>query len=212
MKEQAAYSAALGSVLGTMLWKTSKDLIAIETFIESGILNQFLNLANTTIIGFRQTYNTDLPNSETYEFKFLLSLLGIYTNLAAQSIGRDFILQRENGMEFIKTSLEYLGEIPAVNGALIKNLILMLVYNLSINKRAAPIIVNLSEKGIENIFLCFNENHPANVQQLALRLITTLLTEIPRGDFQVKVRAQVSNASSVFSLINLSLLVITMEL
>lgn len=190
MRLQSSYSAAMGSILASMVWKTSKTEDVIKTFIDTGTLNSFLNLAHTTLTAFRETYIDEIPKTETYEFKLILSILGIYINIAAQKIGRDFILDREIGIDFIKSALDFLVDIPIPIGTLIKRLILMLAYNISITKRGADMI-ELTAKGFENIFKCLDDKHPAEIQALALTLITTLLSEVPTSDFHEKVKNQV---------------------
>lgn len=187
---QSSYSAAMGSVLGTMLWKTSKTEQVIETYIETGTLNQFLNLVDNTLKSFKKTYTHELPMAETHEFKYLISLFGISINIVAQRIGRDYVLQRENGLSFIRRAIEYLGEIPMPKGNLLKRLILMLTYNLSITKRGAKFI-QITDLAVENILKCYNENHSTDVQSLAITLMTSLLVELPTHEFCEKVMDKV---------------------
>lgn len=169
----------MGSVLGTMLWKTSKTQEVIETFIETNLLNQFLNLASNTLISFRNTYKNELPIAESNEHKFIFSIFGTFINIVAQKIGRNFVLEREIGVEFVKESLKYLGDITMPSGQMLKRLILMMLYNLSIFNKGAQLI-EVAENGVENILKCIDENHPPEIQILALTLMTTLLKELPQ--------------------------------
>lgn len=182
----------MGSVLATMLWRTSKTEDVIATFIETKTLNQFLNLANNTLTSFRETYEAQLPDHETYEFNFIGALLGIYINIAAQQIGRDFILDREIGVEFVKNALEYLGAIPMPSGVLIKKLILMLLFNINIDKRGC-FIIEPGEKGIESILRCLDTQHTSEIQRLSLNLMMVVLTEIPTQELCDKIINLVSN-------------------
>lgn len=181
----------MGSVLGTMLWKTSKTQEVIETFIETNLLNQFLNLANNTLYSFRSTYKNELPIPESNEHQYIFSIFGIYINIVAQKVGRDFVLDRENGVEFVKDSLKYLGEINMPSGQMLKRLILMMLYNLSITRRGA-LLIEIAENGIESILKCQDEYHSPEIQLLSLTLMTTLLTELPSPDFSEKVYNSVS--------------------
>lgn len=194
---QSSYSAAMGAVLGTMLWKTSKTEQIIETFITTNTLNQFLNVANVTLTSFRETYNKELPLTETSEFKFMFSIFGIYINIVAQKIGRDFVLEREVGVDFIRCSLEYLGEIPMPSGQLLKRLILMMLYNVSITKRGA-MMIEIKENGIENILKCYDQNHTGEIQSLSLTLMTTLIKELGTQEFYEKILNSVSLLNHIF--------------
>jgi hypothetical protein len=176
----------MGSTFGTMLWKTSKTQEVIETFIEAGLLNQFMNIANNTLFSFRTTYKSELPIAESNEHKFIFSIFGIFINIVAQRVGRDFVLERENGVEFVKGSLKYLGEITMPSGQLLKRLILMMLYNLSITKRGA-VLIQVAENGVESILKCQDENHSTEIQSLSLTLMTTLLNELPTQEFCEKI-------------------------
>lgn len=187
LNHQSSYSVAMGSVLGTMLWKTSKSQEVIETFIEAGLLNQFLNISNNTLVAFRTTYKTELPIAESNEHKFIFAIFGIFINIVAQRVGRDFVLERENGVEFVKDSIKYLGEITTMpSGHLLKRLILMMLYNLSITKKGA-LLIQVAENGVESILKCQDVNHSTEIQLLSLTLMTTLLNELPTQEFCDKI-------------------------
>lgn len=196
---QSSYSAAMGSVLCTMLWKTSKSEDVINTYIETGTLSQFLNLANTTLKSFRETYEGQLPIPETFEFKFIISLFGIAVNILAQRIGRNYVLERESGVEFIKSTLQYLGEIEMPDGQLLKRLILMMIYNVSITNRGA-LLIEVCENSIESILKCFNSLHTVEIQSVALSIMTSLLNELPTPEFCENVIKKVSLFLNNFSL------------
>lgn len=187
----------MGATLAKMLWKTSKSQEVILTYIETGTLNQFLNVANVTLMSFIDTYREELPASETYEVNFILSLLGIYTNVAAQRDGRNFVLERENGVEFVKKVLLWLGELKMPNAQLLKRLILMLLYNLSITKSGA-MLIEISDNGIENIMKCFDSSHTIEIQSIAISLMTSLLNELPTVEFCERVTQNVSFIENYF--------------
>lgn len=197
LTSQSSYAAAMGSVLTTMLWKTSKTEDVIATFIDTNTLNHFLNLAMVTMTSFRETYEKVLPDAETNEFKFIVALLGIYINIAAQRVGRDFILDREIGIDFVKICLDYLGEIPMPSGALLKRLILMLLFNVNIDKRGA-MIIEPGDKGIESILGCLNMQHTSEIQTLGLNLMEALLAEMPTQEFCDKIISLVSFFLCIF--------------
>jgi hypothetical protein len=187
MNIQSAYSAGMGYVLSTMLWKTSKTSAAIETYIEIGILNEFLNLVSVTIKSFRETYEDELPLPDSFEYKFLVSLFGICINILAQRVGRDYVLERDTGKEFIRYSITYLGKVPMPDGQLIKRLILMMMYNVSIAKSGALLIVEVDEC-TRSIFNCIDEHHTMEIRTMALTLINLLVEESPTAKFYNEVK------------------------
>lgn len=90
---QANYTAAMGSTMGTMLWKTSKTEEIIQTFIDTvrpsllilslstdlflqGTIQEFIIMSNITLKSFMDSFKENLPNCESYEYKFILSVIG----------------------------------------------------------------------------------------------------------------------------------------
>ncbi|KAG5671067.1 hypothetical protein PVAND_001282 [Polypedilum vanderplanki] len=183
LEQQNTYSAAMGSTLAKMLWKTSKSQGAIQTYIDTGTMHPFLNLSHNTIAGFQDTYHENLPAPETFEVSYLLSLLGIYTNIVAQSIGRDYVLTHEIGVLGVKRILSYFGEMKMPSAHLLKRLILMFLYNLSITNEGAKLIAE-SETGIDNILKCLSVEHGDEIQGIALSLLVSLVNELDSHNFQ----------------------------
>ena len=186
------YTAVIGSVLSKMLWKTSKTPEAIQTYVETGTMNQFINLVNKTISSFDQTYKEGLPEVETYEFQFILSLLGICINIMAQTVGREFVLERSTGQTLFKNVISYMGDIPMPNdgGSLLKKMMIMLLYNLTFTKQGS-FLIESCENSVDNIINCFNSHHTAEIQSIAVSLIIQLLKDSQTNDFCVKVRQKV---------------------
>jgi hypothetical protein len=181
----------MGSTLAKMLWKTSKSEDVIQTYIDTGTLEPFLNLVNNTIGGFQATYHDDIPPPETHETNFMLSLLGIFTNVVAQQIGREFVLESEVGESCVLKILSYLGEMRMPVAQLLKRLVLMFLYNLSITRQGAEII-SQNDKGIDNILKCLDETHSAEIQLITLSLVTSLVTEFESTRFCSKMKRKVS--------------------
>jgi hypothetical protein len=186
LERQSAYSAAMGSVIGTMLWKTSKTQEAIETYIETDTLGEFLNLACVVLRAFKETYVEEIPFAESHEHKYILSIFGIFVNIVAQRVGRNFILERDAGVNFINHAISYLKDIPMPSGQVLKRLILMMLFNVSITNRGA-LLIETSENCIENVLKCTDQNNTSEIQSLALSIMTSLLEELPTQNFVQKV-------------------------
>ncbi|CAG9806463.1 unnamed protein product [Chironomus riparius] len=196
------YTAVIGSVLSKMLWKTSKNPQAIQTYIETGSMNQFLNLVNKTISSFDETYKDGLPDVDTYEFQFILSLLGICINIMAQTVGREFVLERVTGQNLFRNVISYMGGIPmpSVGGPLLKRMIIMMLYNLTFTKQGSFLIESL-ENSVDNIINCFNAHHTAEIQSIAVSLISQLLKDSQTNDFCLKVRQKLSQNEDDFKML-----------
>lgn len=91
---QASYTAAMGSIMGSMLWKTSKTESVINTYISEvtwwnfelslelnswtfqSMIREFISMANVTLNSFVESYEKKLPMVESNEFKMMISVLG----------------------------------------------------------------------------------------------------------------------------------------
>lgn len=186
------YSAATGAVLSKMVWKTSKSRESIQTYIDTGTLNHFLNLANRTITSFGEVYRNGLPEIDTYEFQFLHSLFGTCVNVVAQSFGREFVLDHNSGRILFENVITYLGNVPMSNsvGPLIKRVMLMLLYNLTLTNQGTYLIESF-EKTIDNIIKCFNRHHTAEIRSIAVMLLNQLMIDAQTNEFRLKVKEKV---------------------
>lgn len=190
-----AYSAATGAVLSKMVWKTSKSRESIQTYIDTGTLNHFLNLANRTITSFGEVYKDVLPEVETYEFQFLQSLFGVCVNIMAQNFGREFVLERNSGRILFENIITYLGNVPMPStvGPLIKRMILMLIYNLTFTNQGTYLIESF-ENSVDNIIKCFSRHHTAEIHSIAVMLLNQLMIDARTKGFRLKVKKKVKTA------------------
>lgn len=76
-------------------------------------------------------------------------------------------------------------------GRLLKRMCLILLYNISICKRGA-MLIQMSERGVENILKCIQAENTNEIQTLTLTLMTSLLSEIASSEFSQKVKKLVS--------------------
>lgn len=119
---QANYTAAMGSTMGTMLWKTSKTEEIIQTFIDTvrpsllilslstdlflqGTIQEFIIMSNITLNSFMDSFKENLPNCESYEYKFILSVIGEASKASAFASNSLKTSHRRNEYQHISTSL-----------------------------------------------------------------------------------------------------------
>nr|CAD7590774.1 unnamed protein product [Timema genevievae] len=95
---------------------------------------EFLSIMNGSLVSFLETYNTNMPASSTDESQFIMSLCGVVTNIAASPAGRQFLATNEKGKELVAQIIRILPGIPTPAGNCLKRLLLMTVYNVSINQ------------------------------------------------------------------------------
>lgn len=127
---------------------------------------------------FLETYSAVLPPLESYEFKFAMSIFGTIINISAQKTGRDFILSKSIGIMLIQGVLDSVNAIQMPAGQILKRMLIMLLYNISICKRGA-MIIQMHNNGIGNIIKCLSNGNTMEIQGLSLTLLTSLINEIP---------------------------------
>lgn len=110
----------MGSILGTMLWKTCKTADVVDIFIQTGTLREFLLMTNSILESFVDTYRETLPPIESYEFKYVTAITGTFVNISAQTLGREFILEDQTGLSAIQTVLSSINQIQMPEGHILK--------------------------------------------------------------------------------------------
>lgn len=174
------YSAASGSVMASLLWKTSKSKDTIQTYVNSGHMNSFLNMANNTLLSFFETYSTkEIPSNGSFELNYITSLLGVCINIVAQKSGREFLLQREIGEELIKNIVFNLKAIRMPQGRVLKRLTLMFLYNLTFTNEGTH-LMQTDYNTAENITKCFEDNNSNDIKKIAIFLLEVLLNDPPK--------------------------------
>lgn len=160
-------------------------------------------MSNVTFNSFMDSFVDNLPHSDSYEYKFILSIIGNFKpllshwfyfhhshlfltgtniNISAQRIGRDFILGEKIGLTFINNILDHLNRIKMPDGRLLKRMCLIFLYNISICKRGA-VLIQTSQNGLGHILRCFGNNNTNEIQSLSLTLMISLINEIFTQEF-----------------------------
>lgn len=177
--------------MGTMLWKSCKTPESVDTFIKTGTLREFLIMCHKTMQSFLEAYADALPPLESYEFKFFMSIFGTIINISAQKHGRDYILENNTGLEFIQEVLININAFQMPAGQILKRMLLMFLYNVSIGKKGA-MFIQMSINGVGNILKCLCLENTSDIQTLALTLLTSLLNELPTQEFCQQIISLVS--------------------
>ncbi|KAM4794943.1 heat shock factor 2-binding protein [Rhinophrynus dorsalis] len=131
--QQADYYSHLGAVVCTLLWGTSNQEEVVRSILGGGKASMFFGLASHTVSSFVESIGDELPqNDECEESHFLLGLAGTITNVAAVSCGRDFLVT--SCRDLLDTWIHVLGQIKLGTCSRLRVLILMSLYNVSINR------------------------------------------------------------------------------
>uniref|UniRef100_A0A224XWF2 Putative heat shock factor 2-binding protein n=1 Tax=Panstrongylus lignarius TaxID=156445 RepID=A0A224XWF2_9HEMI len=164
--------------MGNLVWRASRLEPVIELLLETNKLGEFMCVVSGTLISFMDTYNRDMPDIRSDESQFILSICGIVANIAAIPCGRQFIVSNTNGKELLDQIFKALPKIPCVSGDPLKRILLMVLYNISINQNG---LVLLQEQrtlldSLSRIIVC---ERTAELKVLALRLLESITFDIP---------------------------------
>ncbi|XP_053561679.1 heat shock factor 2-binding protein [Bombina bombina] len=131
--QQAEYCTHLGATVCTMLWGVSNKEEAVQSILEGGKASMFFSMAAHTVSSFVELLGTEQSREEeSEEHHFVLGLAGTITNIAAVSYGRDYLVS--SCTDLLGTWIHLLGEIRLGTCNRLRILMLMSLYNVSINQ------------------------------------------------------------------------------
>uniref|UniRef100_A0A1B6KF78 Heat shock factor 2-binding protein n=1 Tax=Graphocephala atropunctata TaxID=36148 RepID=A0A1B6KF78_9HEMI len=178
LKNQSSFCASMGAIMGSLMWKTSRLPNVIDTLLSTNRVSEFLCIVSGSLQSFLDTYNTSLPDVTTNETQFILSLVGTVANMASTSDGRQFLVTDPNGRELVTQLLSTLPGVPEGSGDSLKRVILMSLYNLSINQMGLLMIMDKKDLHRELTKNIENDMNP-ELRLLSLRLLLSLTMQIP---------------------------------
>ncbi|XP_014242541.1 heat shock factor 2-binding protein-like [Cimex lectularius] len=190
LQTQSSFCAALGSVLGNLVWKASRLQPVVELLLTTNKLSEFFCIVSGTLISFMGTYTREMPEVKCNETQFILSMCGIVANIAAVPEGRQYIVTDANGKETIEQMLKVLPNIPHKSGSPLKRIILMVLYNISINQTGLNLIQEDKNLLTTLAHIVASEECP-ELKVLALRLLESLTFEIPNTIALLKILQQI---------------------
>ncbi|KAK3098454.1 hypothetical protein FSP39_019603 [Pinctada imbricata] len=182
LTQQSEYCSSLGSACCTLLWRVSRVEDSIKSILVGTKVDEFLNLITNTLTSYITAYKEDWPKEESDETQFIWALCGIITNIAATAYGRDFLISNQHGKALMETFITVLGEAPTGKSSRLKNLILMSLYNISINQKGIKFLCK--QKSLLGILSwLLQEEQDIETKQTTLQLIQSMLSE--EGNFSV---------------------------
>lgn len=97
-----------GLLLSRLLWKATKPRKVLEmlTLRCTQELHDFLNLAEGCVYAFATTYAAAIPDENTDEYQYIVSLFGILTNLSSIPDGRLFLMWNPMGRALYSITLD----------------------------------------------------------------------------------------------------------
>ncbi|WAR00336.1 HSF2B-like protein [Mya arenaria] len=140
LSQQLEYCTSLGSACCTLLWRVSRQEDTIQAILAGTKVDEFLSLVSSTLASYVSAYREDWPRDDTEETHFILALCGIITNIAASAYGREFLCTNPTGKEILDTYIKALSDAPQGKSARLKNLLVMCLYNASINQKGSKFL------------------------------------------------------------------------
>ncbi|XP_029177144.1 heat shock factor 2-binding protein-like, partial [Nylanderia fulva] len=179
---QSTYCTSLGAVLSNLTWHASRFPqivdIWLTTFHTQNKIGEFLSIVNGTFGAFVNTYRNVFPPTSNIEYQYIIGLLGIVTNISESPEGREFLITNSNGIEFVQKIIKLTPELPSAPGSLsLKRLILMILYNVSINKTGLQYLL---ESQLETMLShCMeDESSSEETQLLCLRVLQSVTYDL----------------------------------
>ncbi|XP_053313321.1 heat shock factor 2-binding protein [Spea bombifrons] len=130
--QQAEFCTLMGSTLCTLLWGVSSREEAVRSLLGGGKAVAFFGLASQTLSSYVESLEQP-QDEEAEESQFVLGLAGTITNIAAVSFGREFLVT--TCRDLLETWIHLLGRIKPGTCCRLRVLMLMSLYNVSINRK-----------------------------------------------------------------------------
>ncbi|XP_069422462.1 heat shock factor 2-binding protein isoform X2 [Ovis canadensis] len=128
--QQAEYCTEMGAAACTILWGVSSS--------EEDKALKFFNITGQTMESFVKSLDGDVKELDSDENQFVFALAGIVTNVAAIASGREFLVNSSRVL--LDTILQLLGDLKPGQCTKLKVLMLMSLYNVSINLKGLKYI------------------------------------------------------------------------
>ncbi|KAL8568769.1 hypothetical protein ACOMHN_003174 [Nucella lapillus] len=176
LNQQSEFSSSLGAATATLLWRVSRNQDSIAALLGGSQVEEFLGLTCSTINSYVEAYHNDWPSEDTNESRFILALCGTVTNIGASAYGRDYLMGSESGHRLVDAFLAFISQAPLHKSAKIKSLMLMGIYNLSINQKGVQYL--LSKPGTLSL-LAWHLKEETNTENRinTLRLLQSIVAE-----------------------------------
>ncbi|XP_070651679.1 heat shock factor 2-binding protein isoform X2 [Bos indicus] len=136
--QQAEYCTELGAAACTILWGVSSSEEVVKAILGGDKALKFFNITGQTMESFVKSLDGDVKELDSDENQFVFALAGIVTNVAAIASGREFLVNSSRVL--LDTILQLLGDLKPGQCTRLKVLMLMSLYNVSINLKGLKYI------------------------------------------------------------------------
>ncbi|KAL2310383.1 hypothetical protein Nmel_002033 [Mimus melanotis] len=173
--QQAEYCTEMGAAVCTLLWGVSSNEEAVKSILGGSKAVKFFTITAQTMESFVKSLSEDMKQQDldSEENQFVLALAGIVTNVAALACGREFLVS--SSRELLDTMMHLLGDMKPGLCNKFKVLVLMSLYNVSINMKGLKYISE--SPGFIPLLWWLLNDPDTEVCLHALRLLQSVLLE-----------------------------------
>ncbi|XP_047419184.1 heat shock factor 2-binding protein isoform X1 [Sciurus carolinensis] len=136
--QQAEYCTEMGAATCTLLWGVSSSEEVVKAILGGDKALKFFHITGQTMESFVKSLDGDVKELDSDENQFVFALAGIVTNVAAIACGREFLVNSSRVL--LDTMLQLLGDLKPGQCTRLKVLMLMSLYNVSINLKGLKYI------------------------------------------------------------------------
>uniref|UniRef100_A0A2K6D2L0 Heat shock transcription factor 2 binding protein n=1 Tax=Macaca nemestrina TaxID=9545 RepID=A0A2K6D2L0_MACNE len=136
--QQAEYCTEMGAAACTLLWGVSSSEEVVKAILGGDKALKFFSITGQTMESFVKSLDGDIKELDSDENQFVFALAGIVTNVAAIACGREFLVNSSRVL--LDTILQLLGDLKPGQCTKLKVLMLMSLYNVSINLKGLKYI------------------------------------------------------------------------
>ncbi|XP_019064902.1 heat shock factor 2-binding protein isoform X2 [Fukomys damarensis] len=136
--QQAEYCTEMGAAACTLLWGVTSSEEVVRAILGGDKALKFFNITGQTMESFVKSLDGDDKELDSDENQFVFALAGIVTNVAAIACGREFLVSSSRVL--LDTMLQLLGDLKPGQCTKLKVLMLMSLYNVSINLKGLKYI------------------------------------------------------------------------
>ncbi|XP_060054782.1 heat shock factor 2-binding protein isoform X1 [Erinaceus europaeus] len=173
LERQAAYCTEMGAAACTLLWGATSSEDVVKAMLAADKALKFFSITGQTMESFVKSLDGDVKELDSDENQFVFALAGIVTNVAAIACGREFLVSSSHVL--LDTILQLLGDLKPGQCTKLKVLLLMCLYNMSINLKG---LRYMSESpGFIPLLWWLLSDPDAEVCLHALRLAQSLVLE-----------------------------------
>ncbi|XP_023571636.1 heat shock factor 2-binding protein isoform X4 [Octodon degus] len=171
--QQAEYCTEMGAAACTLLWGVSSSEEVVKAMLGGDKASKFFSITGQTMESFVKSLDGDVKELDSDENQFVFALAGIVTNVAAIACGREFLVS--SSQVLLDTILQLLGDLKPGQCTKLKVLMLMSLYNVSINLKGLKYISE--SPGFIPLLWWLLSDPDAEVCLHALRLVQSVVLE-----------------------------------